>query len=74
MKKFKRYRDYGFFDQDIRLTKLSKLGNPLEKLNHNIDFEIFRELLETKLTKNAKGKGGRRPRHTCTRSSVYTGS
>ncbi len=37
MKKFKRHRDYGFFDQDIRLTKLSRLGNPLteeQKLNN----------------------------------------
>ena len=61
MKKFKRYRDYGFFDQDIRLTKLSELGDPLEKLNAHIDFEIFRDLLETKLSKIAKGKGGRKP-------------
>jgi len=61
MKKFKRHRDYGFFDQDIRLTKLSELGDPLEKLNAHIDFEIFRDLLETKLSKIAKGKGGRKP-------------
>jgi len=46
MKAFKRYRDYGFFDQDIRLTKLSKLGDPLEKLNQGIDFELFRNTLE----------------------------
>jgi IS5 family transposase len=61
MKKFKRHRDYGFFDQDIRLTKLSELGDPLEKLNTHIDFEIFRDLLETNLSKIAKGKGGRKP-------------
>lgn len=61
MKKFKRHRDYGFFDQDIRLSKLSELGDPLEKLNAHIDFEIFRDLLETKLSKIAKGKGGRKP-------------
>jgi IS5 family transposase len=61
MKKFKRHRDYGFFDQDIRLTKLSELGDPLEKLNAHIDFEIFRDLLETRLSKIAKGKGGRKP-------------
>jgi IS5 family transposase len=59
MKRYKRYKDYGFFDQDIRLTKLSKLGDPLEKLNNGIDFEIFRPILEEKLTKLAKGKGGR---------------
>ena len=61
MKRYKRHRDYGFFDQDIRLTKLSELGDPLEKLNAHIDFEIFRDLLETKLSKIAKGKGGRKP-------------
>ena len=61
MKKFKRHRDYGFFDQEIRLTKLSELGDPLEKLNAHIDFEIFRDLLETKLSNIFKGKGGRKP-------------
>ena len=48
MKRFKRQRDYGFFDQDIRLNKLSKLGDPLEKLNLGIDFEMFRYFLEEK--------------------------
>jgi IS5 family transposase len=61
MQVFKRYRDYGFFDQDIRLTKLSKLGDPLEKLNQGIDFELFRNVLESGFEKVAKGKGGRRP-------------
>jgi IS5 family transposase len=61
MKKFKRHRDYGFFDQDIRLTKLSTLGDPLERLDKGIDFEIFRELLILGLSKLAKGKGGRPP-------------
>jgi hypothetical protein len=41
MKRYKRHRDYGFFDQDIRLSKLSQLGDPLEKLNSGVDFEIF---------------------------------
>jgi len=65
MKRFKRHRDYGFFDQDIRLTirltKLSNLGDPLEKLNSGIDLELFRNLLESRLSKLAKGKGGRPP-------------
>ena len=42
MKKFKRHKDYGFFDQDIRLSKLSKLGHPLERIAQGIDFELFR--------------------------------
>ena len=61
MKAFKKHRDYGFFDQDIRLSKLSKLGDPLEKLSKGIDFETFRNILESGLEKVAKGKGGRRP-------------
>jgi len=59
MKTFKRHKDYGFFDQDIRLSKLSKLGDPLEKLYINIDFELFRNLLESNLSKLDSGKGGR---------------
>jgi IS5 family transposase len=60
-KRYKRHRDYGFFDQDIRLNKLSELGDPLERLNGGVDFEFFRVLLETRLTKEAKGSGGRPP-------------
>jgi IS5 family transposase len=60
-KRYKRHRDYGFFDQDIRLTKLSKLGDPLERLNKGVDFEFFREHLEASLSKLSKGKGGRPP-------------
>jgi len=61
MKRFKKHRDYGFFDQDIRLSKLSALGDPLEKLNNGVDFEVFRDILEEKLSKLANGKGGRPP-------------
>jgi len=61
MKKFKKHKDLGLFDQDFRLEKLSKLGNPLDRLSKGIDFEIFRSLLTDKLTKEAKGKGGRPP-------------
>jgi len=61
MKKFKRQRDYGFWDQDIRMSKLSQLGDPLEKLKSGVDFEMFRSLLEEKLTAEPKGVGGRPP-------------
>jgi len=61
MKRYKRHRDLGLFDQDFRLEKLSKLGDPLEKLNKGINFELFRCLLENSLTKLSKGKGGRPP-------------
>ena len=43
------------------MSKLSQLGDPLEKLNSGIDFEIFRSLLEEKLTIEPKGIGGRPP-------------
>ena len=34
----------GFFNEEIRFEKLSKLGDTLEKLNI-IDWEIFRQVL-----------------------------
>ncbi len=61
MKHFKRHKDYGFFDQDIRLSKLSQLGDPLEKLKAGVDFEKFRTLLENNFCKLPKGPGGRPP-------------
>jgi IS5 family transposase len=61
MKTFKKHRDYGFWDQDIRLSKLSHLSDPLEKLNKGVDFEIFRSILEEGLSKEPKGPGGRPP-------------
>lgn len=60
-KKFKRHRATGLFDHDLRLSKLSKLGDPLERLANGIDFEQFRQLLEDHLIKPTKGKGGRPP-------------
>ena len=59
MKQFKRHKDYGFFDQDIRLSKLSQLGDPLERLNKGVDFELFRTILTDNLTKLSAGPGGR---------------
>jgi transposase len=55
MKSFKRHKDYGFWDQEIRLSKISRLGDLFEKLNAGINFEIFRSLLEEKLSKLSKG-------------------
>ena len=31
MKKYKRHKDMGLFDQDFRLSELTKLGDPLEQ-------------------------------------------
>jgi IS5 family transposase len=35
------------------------LGDPLEKLNNGVDFELFRACLGERLAKQAQGKGGR---------------
>lgn len=61
MKGFKRHRDFGFWDQDIRLSKLSRLGDPLERLSKTVDFSLFRTLLEAKVPVETQGKGGRPP-------------
>lgn len=52
----------GFFDEQEALEKLSKLKDPLEKLNNCIDFEIFRELLEKIYSKETpKSNAGAKP-------------
>lgn len=58
---FKRHRDKGLFDEELRLSRLSKQSDPLEKLNKVIDWEMFRTVIEPVFKKEAKGKGGRRP-------------
>lgn len=50
----------GLFDEQVRLEKLSKKQDPLEKLSSHIDFEYFRKPLQKALLKNTdKSKGGR---------------
>lgn len=61
LKRFKRSKAVGFFDQDFRLSKLTKLGDPLERLIQGVDFEMFRPLLENRLHVEPKYKGGRPP-------------
>ena len=51
----------GFFDENDRLNELSKLGDPLEKLNQLINWEDFRYLVTKVFKKQAKGPGGRPP-------------
>lgn len=58
-KKFKRHKDYGVFNQNIRLCKLSDLDDPMDRLNNHIDFELFRTYLPDSLT--IKGKDGLLP-------------
>ena len=51
----------GFFDEDFRLEKISKQGDPLRKLDEYIDWEMFRPILKKAFRKEAKGPGGRPP-------------
>ncbi len=52
----------GFFDEYEQLEKLSKLKDPLERLNSKIDFELFRETLHAIYQKTErKSKAGAKP-------------
>ena len=44
----------GLFDEQLTIERLSAIGNPLEKISNVIDFEIFRNTLETKLLNTEK--------------------
>lgn len=52
----------GFFDEYERLEKLSKLKDPLEKLNSKLNFELFRETLNMIYQKTErKSEAGAKP-------------
>jgi len=51
----------GFFDENDRLEELSRMGDPLEKLNKFINWEDFRKELTKIFVKIPKGPGGRPP-------------
>ena len=50
-----------FFDAEKRYEKLTELGDPLEKLDSIMDWEMFREKLTTVCQKEEYTKGGRPP-------------
>jgi transposase len=52
--KYKSKGRVGLFDKEDTGSKLSKLGNPLEKLHKVIDFEMFRSELELALLNHDK--------------------
>ena len=59
---YKQRGQIGLFDTEATSSKLSKLGNPLEKLHKVIDFEIFRSILETYMLKqDRKSHAGNKP-------------
>ena len=52
----------GLFDEQDNIMKLSEIGNPLEMISSVLDFEMFRELLEsTLLNKTKKSNAGAKP-------------
>lgn len=56
-------RQAGLFDAEFRLRKLDAIGDPLQKLTSDINWERFRLLLDKGFQKDepAKGPGGRPP-------------
>jgi IS5 family transposase len=50
-----------FNGADMQLDRLSKLGDPLEKINATIDWEIFRHSIRKRTRKENNDKGGRPP-------------
>lgn len=56
-------KQYNIFAEDDRLARLSKMGDPLEKVTEHIDFEMFRPALEEAVRNMDKdpAKGGRPP-------------
>jgi len=56
-------KQINFFAECDRLERLSKMGDPLEKVGAHIDFEAFRALVEDAVRNKDKDprKGGRPP-------------
>ena len=53
-------REKGFFDEETRLSELSKKGDFLERLNIHVDWEKFRRPVEQAMRNHdPKGPGGR---------------
>ena len=52
----------GLFDEQETIQKLSSIGNPLERISQVLDFEAFRDHLESKLLNtNKKNNAGAKP-------------
>jgi IS5 family transposase len=52
---------YTFFDEENRTAKISKLGDPLEKLNSIVNWHIFEPVLNEAIPRKEREKGGRPP-------------
>ena len=58
---YKSQGNVSLFDIEETMEILNAMGNPLEKLSKVIDFEIFREILESNLQKERLTNAGARP-------------
>lgn len=59
---YKQQGNKGLFDEEFTIQKLSRIGNPLEKISEVIEFEMFRNLLEsTLLNTDKKSNAGAKP-------------
>jgi len=59
---YKQQGNKGLFDEEFTIQKLSKIGNPLEKISEVIEFEMFRNLLESSLLNtDKKSNAGAKP-------------
>jgi IS5 family transposase len=54
-------KQLGFWSVEDRLRELSARGDPLEKLQEIVDFELFRPVLREALGRGERSKGGRPP-------------
>ncbi|GHV65284.1 hypothetical protein FACS1894199_05580 [Bacteroidia bacterium] len=60
--KYKSSGNVGLFDSWNTKEKLSKMGNPLERLSNVMDFEMFRpELEDNLLNHDKKNNAGAKP-------------
>ena len=55
---YKTLGNRGLFDMEENKSKPTSLGNPLERLLKAVDFEMFRETLETGLYKKRMTNAG----------------
>ncbi len=58
---YKKQGNISLFDNEETMEKLNAMGNPLDRLSKVIDFEMFRETLETALYKERLTDAGAKP-------------
>jgi IS5 family transposase len=59
---YKTKGEKGLFDEQFNIDRMSLIGNPLEKISNVIDFEVFRQALESKLLNiEKKNNAGAKP-------------